>query len=93
MTTPTERSSLKANGERLILVLEAALEQLNGAGGEVVLDFSSIRRIDPSAVRALESFAGEINGKAPMVVLQGVNIDVYRVLKLARLTPNFSFRN
>ena len=59
--------------------------------GEVVLDFSSVRRIDPSALRAMEKLAGIADDKAVKVVLRGVNVDIYKVLKLVKLTPRFSF--
>ena len=55
------------------------------------LDFSSVRRIDPSALREMEELASIADDKAIKVVLRGVNIDIYRVLKLMRLAPRFSF--
>jgi anti-anti-sigma regulatory factor len=82
---------LKIDGERLVPALQEALETLDGAGGEVVLDFSSVHRIDPSALRAMENFAGAADDKNARVVLQSVNIDVYRVFKLMKLAPRFSF--
>jgi anti-anti-sigma regulatory factor len=57
----------------------------------VVLDFSSVRRIDPNALRAMEKLAGLADGKAVKVVLRGVNVDIYKVLKLVKLTSRFSF--
>ena len=71
--------------------LQEALEKLDGAAGEVVLDFSSVLRIDASALRAMENFASTVDGKVK-VALHGINIDVYRVLKLMKLAPRFSFR-
>jgi anti-anti-sigma regulatory factor len=50
-----------------------------------------VRRIDPSALRAIEEFAGTADDKGVKVVLCGVNVDVYKVLKLMRLAPRFSF--
>ena len=47
----------------LVQALQEAGEKLDGAEGEVVLDFSSVRRIDPSAVRALEELAGMADDK------------------------------
>jgi anti-anti-sigma regulatory factor len=83
---------LKIDGERVVPALQEALEKLHGGGGEVVLDFSSVHRIDPSALRAMENFASTVDGKA-RVALHGVNIDVYKVLKLMKLAPRFSFLN
>ena len=52
-----------------------------------------MRRIDSSALRALEEFARIADEKAVKVVLRGVNVDVYKVLKLVKLTRRFSFVN
>jgi anti-anti-sigma regulatory factor len=76
---------LKIDAERLVPTLQQACENLNSAEREVALDFSSVRRIDPGALRAMEKLAGV------KVVLRGVNVDVYKVLKLVNLTPRFSF--
>ena len=66
-------------------------ETLDTARGDVVLDFSSVRRIDPSALREMEELAGIADEKAVKVVLRGVNVDIYKVLKLVKLTSRFSF--
>ena len=82
---------LKIDGERVAQTLQEALGKLDGAGGEVVLDFSSVRRIDPSAIGTLEKLAGVADDKAVKVALCGVNVDVYKVLKLMKLAPRFTF--
>jgi anti-anti-sigma regulatory factor len=82
---------LEIDGEHLVEALQAAGDKLDGADGQVVLDFSSVRRVDPSALKAMEELAGSADDKAVKVVLRGVNVDVYKVLKLARLAPRFSF--
>ena len=71
--------------------LQDALGRLESATGEMALDFSSVRRIDPSAIGALEKLAGMADDKAVKVALCGVNVEVYRVLKLVKLTSRFSF--
>lgn len=81
----------KIDGERVVQGLQEASEKLDMAEGEVVLDFSSVRRIDPSAVREMEKLAGVADDKAVKVGLRGVNIDIYKVLKLVKLAPRFSF--
>jgi anti-anti-sigma regulatory factor len=83
---------LKIDGERVAQTLQEAFEKLDSAGGEVVLDFSSVRRIDPSALRAMEKLAGMADDKAVKVALCGVNIDIYKVLKLMKLASRFSFQ-
>jgi anti-anti-sigma regulatory factor len=80
----------KLGSDGLAESLQRALE---GAGESLVLDFSSIARVDASALRALEKLADEAAAKNIEVVLRGVNVDVYKVLKLARLTRRFSFKN
>ena len=85
---------LEVDGDRVAHALQEAQEalgKLNGATGEVVLDFSSEHRIDPSALRAMETLASTADGKVAKVVLRGVNVDVYKVLKLTKLAPRFSF--
>jgi anti-anti-sigma regulatory factor len=79
------------DGEHVVSGLQAVRETLDTAQGDVVLDFSSVHRIDPSALRAMEELAGLAKGKAVKVVLRGVNVDIYKVLKLVKLTPRFSF--
>jgi anti-anti-sigma regulatory factor len=91
MTEAAITEWLKIDGESVVSGLQKASEQLDGAESEVVLDFSSVRRIDPSTVREMEKLAGVADSKAVKVGLRGVNIDVYRVLKLVKLAPRFSF--
>ncbi len=83
---------LKIDGEGVVRALQEAREKLADAVGEVVLDFSEVRRLDPSALQALEGLGNAVNGTTSKVVLRGVNIDVYRVLKLMKLGTQFSFR-
>ena len=75
----------------LISALERAKEKLHSAESELVLDFSGVRRVDGNALQAMEAFARKAEEKAVKVVLRGVNVDVYKVLKLVRLTSRFSF--
>ena len=82
---------LKIDGDGVVAVLQEALQKLDGDGREIVLDFSSVRRIDPTALKALETFVSTVDTKASEVVLRGVNVDVYKVLKLTKLAPRFSF--
>jgi len=82
---------LKIDGEHVAHALQEAGEKLDGASREVILDFSSVRRVDPSALRAMENLADTADDQAARIVLHGVNIDIYKVLKLMKLTPRFSF--
>ena len=72
---------------------QEAVEKVNRAEGEVVLDFSSVLRIDSTVVRALEELAELAHDRSVKIVMCAVNVDVYRVLKLLKLTQRFSFLN
>ena len=85
--------AFKIEEERVVQALQEAGEKLDRAEGEVVLDFSSVRRVDVNALRALEEFAGLAQDKGVKAVLRGVNIGVYKVLKLMKLGSRFSFVN
>jgi len=82
---------LKIDEERVVQALQKAGETLDSADGEVLLDFSSVRRIVPRALQVMEEFAGMADSKGVKVVLRGVNVDVYRVFKLVKLASRFSF--
>ncbi len=71
--------------------LEKALEALEHAKGDLALDFSALRRMDAAALRVLEQLASKAQEHSVKVVLRGVNVDVYKVLKLAKLAARFSF--
>ena len=73
--------------------LREAGGRLSRTEGEMVLDFSGVRRIDSAALRALEEFAAIADEKGVKVVLCGVNVDVYKVLKLVKLASRFFFVN
>jgi anti-anti-sigma regulatory factor len=79
-------------GEKCVVpALQEAAAKLDSTKGEVVLDFSSVARINPGALRAMEEFASAADGKGVKVVLCGVRVDVYKVLKLTKLASRFSF--
>jgi ABC-type transporter Mla MlaB component len=81
----------KVDGEGVAPALQQAGEGLDKANGQMVLDFSTVRRVDPAALCAMEEFAVTAAGRGVKLTLRGVNIDVYKVLKLAKLVPRFSF--
>jgi anti-anti-sigma regulatory factor len=83
----------KVDGECLVARLKETREKLAGGDGDVLLDFSSVGRIDSSGLLAVEELAEEAGKKSVKVVLRGVNVRVYKVLKVARLTSRFSFVN
>lgn len=78
--------------ERVVNVLEQdAVERVNSGEREVTLDFSSVLRIDGNAVSALEELARLADDRSAAIVLRGVNVDIYRVLKQLKLTQRFHF--
>jgi len=82
---------VKVGEDSVVPALRDASEKLDSAEGEIVLDFSSVRRIDAGALRAMEEFADTADRKAVTVVLRGVNVGIYKVLKLVKLASRFSF--
>ena len=81
----------KLDEEHAVAVLEQAAEKLDSVNGEIVLDFAGIRQIHSPVLQQLQKFAALADEKRVKVILHGVNIDVYRVLKLVNLSTRFSF--
>ena len=79
--------------QRVVSILQEAAVSLDRAQSEVILDFSCVRRIDSAPLQALEDFARAADEKAVKIVLRSVNVDVYKVLKLVKLTHKFAFVN
>ena len=69
-----------------------AIERLDSASGEMVLDLSTTERIDARALRALEELARKARARSVKILLRGVNIDVYKVLKLIEIESQFRFQ-
>ena len=82
---------LNVDEARVGLSLHEVGEKLDGTEGEIVLDFTSVRRMDSGALRATEELSRQADKKRVKVTLRGVNIGVYKVLKLMKLTQQFSF--
>jgi anti-anti-sigma regulatory factor len=89
----TKTVSLNIDRERVDLQLHEAINQLDRPSGDLTLDFSSIRSIDSSTLRALEKFADIADEKSVKPVLRGVNVHLYKTLKLVKLAGRFSFDN
>lgn len=83
-------SILNLNENSMVPALKEAAEKLDGVEVEMVLDCSSIRRLDASSLRAIHDFGRRAEGRAK-VTIRGLNLDGYKALKLARLTGMFSF--
>jgi anti-anti-sigma regulatory factor len=80
----------KIDGGHVAQSLQDVIEQLDRAESEVVLDWSCVKRLDPDALRALAQLAGRADDKSVKIALRGVSVDVYKVLKLMKLTARFS---
>ena len=92
MTTTKTPAYLEVDGDDAARALQGACEKLE-SGGELTLDFSRMVRIQPGAVRGLEALAQAATEKTVKVTLRGVHVEVYKVLKLARLTSRFCFES
>jgi anti-anti-sigma regulatory factor len=84
---------LKIDENRFVPALQEAGEKLDSIKGAAVLDFSSVRRVDSNSLRAIEEFVTIAKDRGVKVVLSSVSVDVYKVLKLAKLASRFSFTN
>ena len=82
---------LKIERERVAEGLREAQSQLNGSG-EAVLDFASVSRLCPKDLASLEALAMLAGEHGVKIELRGVNVGIYKVLKLARLASRFNFR-
>lgn len=75
----------------LAAVLLETTEKLEGAKAEIVLDLSCVRRIDCDALHALSDLAIKAEERSARVMLRGVDVDIYKALKLMKLTSQFAF--
>jgi anti-anti-sigma regulatory factor len=72
-------------------MIEEALQTLAGAEGEMFLDLSSMGRLNTADLGLLRQLAAEAKEKSVTVTLRGVNVDVYKTLKLVKLAERFAF--
>jgi anti-anti-sigma regulatory factor len=82
---------LKIDGDHVTETLHEACQKLSDADGELVLDFSNVHRIDAEALVAMEDLASRAKERAVKLVLRGVNVGIYKVLKLSRLADKLAF--
>ena len=80
----------KVEGDPVPAIDEVS-ERLNDSGDQILVDLSSVGRIHPSAVAALDRLARAAEDRGIRIVLEGVSVEVYRVLKLVKLAARFSF--
>jgi ABC-type transporter Mla MlaB component len=84
---------LEMDEKNLLRALQEAGEKLESVQGELVLDFSSVLRLDSRSLLAIEEFTALAADNGVRVVLRGVNVGIYKVLKLVKLASRFSFVN
>ncbi len=93
MTMTTNGTWFKVDEKHTMQDLQAAADSLDRSDSELVIDCSELARLDPRALATLETVANKADEHQVRVVLHGVNVDVYKVLWLVKLTPRFSFTN
>jgi anti-anti-sigma regulatory factor len=81
----------EVNTARLADSLVHASQKLDDASGEMILDFSQVQRVDAAALTALLDLASAAEPKKVKLILRGVNVQVYKVLKLMKLASRFSY--
>jgi anti-anti-sigma regulatory factor len=84
---------IEMDEKNMLRAFEEAGEKLQSVQGELILDFSSVLRLDSCSLRAIEEFTSMAADKGVKVVLRGVNVGIYKVLKLVMLASQFSFVN
>jgi anti-anti-sigma regulatory factor len=91
VSSTVKASSFVTNEEYIAKQLNDIREQLPTEGPEVLLDFFLAQSFDPASIRALEELAGAADSVSAKIVLRGVSVEMYKVLKLAGLCERFSF--
>lgn len=71
--------------------LQELFGKIEGGGRELTLDLSSVERLDAAALGEMERLAAAAEAKSVKVAVRGVNVDVYKVMKLMNLAPRFTF--
>lgn len=91
MTVATMAVRFRVEQDRIAPILQEAAQSLEKTDADLILDFSCVHRLDASAIGALEKLAQSAERRKVKAILRGVNIDVYKVLKLVDLTAKLSF--
>jgi len=82
---------VKIDSARMLESLATAQTKLDAGESEVVLDFSSVERLDAAALNQLSELGALSSKKSARLALRGVNIGVYRVLKTSKIADEFIF--
>lgn len=84
-------SIVNVDATSITRALQEVRKRLDDGGLDTVLDFSSVSRLDALALQALQEFAFMAGENQTKVTLRGVNVTVYKALKLAKVTRPFLF--
>ena len=87
----TGETNQPETGSSLAPLIQEALEGLKTADSALTIDLSGVRRLDPAALPLFERLAAESRNQAVRLTLSGVDVRVYKVLKLSGLAAQFSF--
>lgn len=82
---------IRIEGNLLQDAVESARIKLDEGESQVVMDFSLVRRLDSRLLASISDLAVIAKAKDNSIILHAVNVEVYKALKLARLTSPFSF--
>jgi anti-anti-sigma regulatory factor len=82
---------LKIDADRVRDSLQGAIGRMQSTENEAVLDFSSVRRIDASDLEMMQELANMAEARGVKLAVCGVNVKIYKVLKLARISPRLGF--
>ncbi len=69
------------------------VEKALAADSAVLVDLSGVARVNAAALATLATVAAAAEQKNVRLTLKGVNVDVYKVLKLMKLSSRFEFVN
>lgn len=82
---------IRIEGNLLPDAVESARIKLDEGESQVVMDFSLVRRLDSRLLASISDLAVIAKAKDNSIILHAVNVEVYKALKLARLTSPFLF--
>lgn len=82
---------VKIDSRHMLESLAVAQTKLDAGESELVLDFSSVERLDAATLNQLTELGAIAAAKSARIGLRGVNIGVYRVLKSAKIAAEFVF--
>ena len=73
------------------IVIQEALDQVENAEHEMMLDFAAVPRIHAAELQLLRALAAKASERSVRVVVHGANVELYKVLKLTALVGELSF--